>query len=162
MKKRVYGRKLSRGSGARRALFRSLIRALVSEGSIVTTEAKAKIIKQYLEKMVSLAKRGGVSRRRRVFSTLGNDRKTTDSLFNIIAPAFGDRKGGYLRITKLPRRRGDAAKIARLEWVKEVIKSGEKKVDTTKKEGKKTETTKKPRIRLPRRKSSESKKTNKK
>ncbi|MCH7640659.1 50S ribosomal protein L17 [Patescibacteria group bacterium] len=120
MKKRVFGRKFSRGSGGRRALFRSLIRALVSEGSIVTTLSKAKTVRHKTEKMVSLTKKGGVEARRRVYSLLGNDRDTTDSLFDKIAPNFKDRAGGYLRIVKLPSRRGDAVGMARLEWVKEI------------------------------------------
>ena len=121
MKKRVFGRKFSRGSGGRRALFRSLIRALVSEGSIVTTQSKAKTVRHQTEKIVSLTKKGGVEARRRVYSLLGNDRDTTDRLFKKIAPNFKDRAGGYLRIVKLPSRRGDAAGMARLEWVKEIV-----------------------------------------
>ncbi|MFV1916959.1 MAG: 50S ribosomal protein L17 [Patescibacteria group bacterium] len=123
MKKRVYGRKFSRGSGARRALIRSLIRGLVTEGSIVTTESKAKTMRRQAEKMVNLAKKGDIHGRRRVHAQLGNDRTVTEGLFNKIAPNFKDRVGGYLRIVKLPKRRGDGARMARVEWVKEISES---------------------------------------
>ncbi len=136
MKKRVYGRKFSRGQGARRALFRGQIAALVSEGKIVTTKAKAKTIQKQIEKMVNHAKDKSIVKRRHVYAILGNDRKTSDDLFNKIAPLFSDRVGGYTRIINLPARRGDAAEVARLEWVKETRTSDEDK----KKESKNVET----------------------
>lgn len=120
MKKRIKGRKFSRGSGARRALFRALIRAQVAHGRIVTTKVKAKVVQKQIDKLVNLAKDGSVFKRRKVYAVLGNDRKTTDDLFLKIAPIFSDRVGGYTRIVNLPRRRGDAAEMARLEWVKEI------------------------------------------
>ena len=116
MKKRVLGRKFSRGQGARRALFRSLIRAMVSSGSIKTTKAKAKTIQREMDRVINMAKPGGVTAQRRVYAKLGNDKKTTKALFENIVPVFGGRTGGYTRITNLPRRRGDAAEMARLEW----------------------------------------------
>jgi len=156
MRKRVYGTKLSRGSGARRALFRSLIRALVSEGSIVTTQVKAKTMKPQAEKMVNLAKKGTIQSRRRVYSIMGNDRVTVDSLFKNVAPVFKDRLGGYTRIIKLSRRRGDAAEMARIEWVKEIAviskyekKGKKKKVSKKGEDEKKTTKSKKLRIKLP-------------
>lgn len=120
MKKRILGRKFSRGQGARRALFRSLIRALVSNGSIETTKAKAKTIQREVGRVVNMAKTGGVSAQRRVYAKLGNDKKTTKGLFEKVVPVFDGRTGGYTRIINLPRRRGDAAEMARLEWVEEI------------------------------------------
>ena len=133
MKKRVYGRKFSRGQGARKALFRSLLRALVAEGSIVTTKAKAKTVQKKAEKILNLAKDKNIAKRRQVYAILGNDRMTTDKLFEKIAPQFVDRVGGYTRIIHLPRRRGDLAEIARLEWAKEIGLSVKDKSDKSKK-----------------------------
>ena len=126
MKKRVYGRKLSRERDSRRALFRSLIRALVEYGKITTTKAKAKAIQASTDKLVNLSKQGSISAKRRLYALLGNDKKTTKTLLEKIAPAFSDRKGGYTRMITLPRRRGDAAEIARIEWVKSIIETTEK------------------------------------
>nr|AKQ03484.1 50S ribosomal protein L17 [uncultured Microgenomates bacterium Rifle_16ft_4_minimus_38077] len=128
MKKRVKGRKLSRGQGARRALVRALTSSLVSEGKIITTYAKAKVISGQIDKLVNLAKRSSVGRNRRIYGLLGNDRKTLDGLKKTIVPLFSDRKGGYTRIVNLPNRRGDSAPMARIEWVKEIAKSDEKEV----------------------------------
>ncbi|TSC59829.1 MAG: LSU ribosomal protein L17P [Parcubacteria group bacterium Gr01-1014_107] len=128
MIKRVKGRKLSRGQGARRALVRALISALVSEGKIITTYAKAKVVSGYIDKLVNLAKRSSVGRNRRIYGLLGNDRKTLDGLKKTIVPLFSDRRGGYTRIVNLPSRRGDAAPMARIEWVKEIAKSDEREV----------------------------------
>ena len=137
MKKRVLGRKFSRGQGARRALFRSLIRALVFHGSIETTKAKAKTIQREVGRVINMAKVGGVSAQRRVYAKLGNDNKTTKALFEKIAPVFDGRTGGYTRIIALPRRRGDAAEMARLEWVEE-IKSNSSRASSTGRRGKKS------------------------
>ncbi|MBU0572531.1 50S ribosomal protein L17 [Patescibacteria group bacterium] len=159
MKKRVYGRKLSRERDTRRALFRALIRALVKYDKITTTKAKAKAIQGDVDKLVNLAKDGSIQTQRRLFASLGNDKETTKALVEKIAPVFTERKGGYTRIVNLPRRRGDAAEIVRMEWVKpipekeEKIKSkkksngksvaSKKKGETTKKIKKTTKTSKK-------------------
>lgn len=128
MKKKVYGRKLSRGLNARRALFRTLIRAIVMHGSIETTKAKAKAVQADIDKLVTIAKVGGVNERRRVHSHLGNDRRTTDKLFEIVKTSFSSRKSGFTRIVKLPRRKGDGAEIAKLEWTDKVKVSEKKEV----------------------------------
>jgi large subunit ribosomal protein L17 len=152
MKKRVYGRKFSRGQGARKALLRSLLRALVAEGSIVTTKAKAKTVQKKAEKILNLAKDKNIAKRRRVYAILGNDRMTTDKLFEKIAPQFEDRVGGYTRIIHLPRRRGDLAEIARLEWVKAIVSVDAKKQTKSVKESKEKNSRKRPRIKIPGRK----------
>jgi len=120
MRKRIKGIKLSRGQGARRALYRSLINALVVNGRIVTTKAKAKFISRGIDKIVNLSKETSVSGKRRLYKILGNKRSTSDRLSNVIAPLFSDRRGGYTRIINLPQRRGDSARMARIEWVKEM------------------------------------------
>jgi len=125
MKKKVFGRKLSREKDTRLALFRSLMRALVLNGKIKTTKAKAKAIQKSLEKLINLAKKGTLAARRRVYSRLGNDRKTADLIFGTILPAFSAKKSGFTRIINLPERRGDLAKMVRLEWSEEIKKKDE-------------------------------------
>lgn len=120
MNKRRFGRKLGRGQGARKALFRSLTKALVEHGSITTTKAKAKAYQSEIDKLVKLAKKGNLDARRRVYAKLGNDRLTTDKIFSDVAKAFSSRNGGYTRTVNLPRRKGDNAEIVRLEWTEEV------------------------------------------
>jgi large subunit ribosomal protein L17 len=132
MKKRVYGRKLSRERDTRRALFRALIKALVKYDKIVTTKAKAKAIQGDIDKLVNLAKNDSIQKQRRLFSVLGNDKETAKAFVKRIAPSFKERKGGYTRIINLPRRRGDAAEIVRLEWVKPMPKKEEKIKDEKK------------------------------
>jgi len=126
MKKKVYGRKLSRGLNARKALFRALIRAIVMHGSIETTKAKAKSVQADIDKLITLAKAGGLSERRRIMAHLGNDRKTTDLLIKTVKSSFSSRNSGYTRIVKLPSRKGDRAELARLEWT-DKVKVEEKK-----------------------------------
>lgn len=128
MKKKVYGRKLSRGLNARRALFRALIRAIVMHGSIETTKAKAKSVQADIDKLVTLARVGGINERRRIYAYLGNDRKTTDVLIKTVKSSFSSRKSGFTRIVKLPRRKGDGAEIAKLEWTDKVDMGNKKKV----------------------------------
>ena len=146
MKKKVYGRKLSRGSNARKALFRALIRAIVMYGSIETTKAKAKSVQADIDKLITLAKAGGLDERRRILAHLGNDRKTTDSLIKIVKSSFSSRNSGYTRIIKLPSRKGDRAELAKLEWTdkakveeKKTSKLKTKKAKNAAKEGKKPE-----------------------
>ncbi len=123
MKKRIAGRKLGRGRGARKALYRSLTKHLVEHGSITTTKAKAKSILPYVERLVKDAKRNDVSSRRKVYAALGNDRETTDALFSDIALRMKDRTGGYIKITEKPVRRGDSAKMVKISWSAERVES---------------------------------------
>ena len=109
-------RKLGRNSSARKALFRSVIVALVSQERIQTTETKAKEISGLAEKLITLAKRGDLHARRQVLSAIV-DEEATRKLFDVIAPKYTDRPGGYTRILKLGNRRGDAAPMAILELV---------------------------------------------
>lgn len=134
MIKRVFGRKLSRGRDARRALFRSLIRALVISGKITTTKAKAKAIQGMIDSLVSKASSKGIFERREVLAELGNDREVTDSIFNKIAPAFAGRKSGFTRLIPLPPRKGDMAEMVRMEWVDKVEISDKAQVTSNKKE----------------------------
>jgi len=128
MRKMVFGRKFSRGKKAREALLRSLIRAIVVSGKITTTAAKAKAVSGQIDKLITLAKESSLAGRRRVLAYLGNDRETVDIIFNSVVRAFDGRESGFTRIVPLPPRRGDAAKMARIEWVEKVIVAGAVKV----------------------------------
>ena len=110
-------RKFKRDKDERRALLRSLATALIKHGKINTTEAKAKELRPYLEKMVSRARKGDtLASRRLIISRLGNKEMTT-RLFKDIAPKYRERPGGYTRVIKLGSRGGDGAKVARIEFV---------------------------------------------
>lgn len=130
MKNKVYGKKLSRSTTARRALMRSLVKALVLHGSIATTKAKAVFLKRNVEKLIVIAKRDNIAARRRVLSKLGNDSVTTDKLFDLTKKVFSQRNGGFTRVVNLPRRRGDSAQISQIEWSVTPLKEEEKKNKT--------------------------------
>ncbi len=138
MRKMVFGKKLSRGKKGREALLRSLVRAIIVSGKVVTTKAKAKATIGQIDKLITLAKKQTLDSRRRVLAFLGNDRKTTEGLVNTLTPSFSSRNSGYTRIVLLPSRKGDNAQMARLEWVDEIKeeKKEEKVTKTTKKTAK--------------------------
>jgi large subunit ribosomal protein L17 len=114
MKHLKNNRKFGRKSNQRDALLQSLAISLINKGKIKTTEAKAKELRPYLEKIVTRAKVDSVFSRRLVRSRLGVDNK---KLFTEIAPNYKDRKGGYTRITKLGIRPSDGSSIAQIEFV---------------------------------------------
>ena len=95
---------------------RSLAVALVKSEKIKTTEAKAKELRPFIEKMLTKAREANLANRRAVASKIGII--STKKLFDKIAPKFKDTKGGYTRISKLPPRKGDASKMAVIEFVK--------------------------------------------
>ncbi|EKE13553.1 MAG: 50S ribosomal protein L17 [uncultured bacterium] len=136
MNKKVFGRKLSRSRPAREALFTSLAKALIINGKIVTTRAKAKAVTPDVEKMVTLARKSGITSRRKVMSMLDNSREEVNILFADIAKAFSERTSGFTRIISLPKRRGDNAQMVRLEWT-EKIGNANQKLETGKKASKK-------------------------
>jgi large subunit ribosomal protein L17 len=108
------GKKLGRNTSHRRALLRNLVTSLVMEERIETTIPKAKAMRQHVEKMITLGKRGDVNARRQAASYLMT-RESVDKLFETIAPRFGDRNGGYLRIVRTGFQRGDGAEKAYIE-----------------------------------------------
>jgi large subunit ribosomal protein L17 len=110
-------RKFGRTSNQRRALLKSLALALITHGRIETTEAKAKELRPYVEKLVTKAKDNSIASKRLVVSRLMNRKEESAKLFDEIAPKYKDQKGGYTRIMKLPQRQGDAAKMALIEFV---------------------------------------------
>jgi len=111
-------RKLGRVTKQRTALLRSLAISLVKHGKIKTTEAKAKELRPYIEKLVTRGKSDTVASRRLASSRLGSGGdQAVKKLFEVIAPKYKEREGGYTRITKLPRRMDDGAEIAIIEFV---------------------------------------------
>src|SRR6188472_2555847 len=116
MRHRVGGRKLQRTSSHRAALFRNMAAALIKHEQITTTTAKAKELRPYVEKLVTLAKKGGLSNRRIAHSRI-MDEAQERKLFEVIGPRYADRNGGYTRVIKAGIRSSDAAPIAVIEFV---------------------------------------------
>ncbi|MBF0518378.1 MAG: 50S ribosomal protein L17 [Nitrospirae bacterium] len=116
MRHKVAARHFNRTANQRKALFRSLLVALIEYERIETTVTKAKAIKGMAEKMVTLGKRGDLHAKRIAFSDVPC-RKTVAKLFSDIAPRFSARNGGYLRIIKTRRRLKDQAELAVIEFV---------------------------------------------
>ena len=116
MRHRVGHRKLQRTSSHRTALFRNMAAALIKHEQITTTTAKAKELRPYVEKLVTLAKKGGLSNRRLAQSRLMDDAQL-QKLFDVIAARYADRNGGYIRIIKAGIRKNDAAPISIIEFV---------------------------------------------
>ncbi len=117
MRHRVAGRRLSRSSGHRRALFRNLVTDLLNYEKITTTEAKAKEVRSLAEQMITLGKEGGLHSRRQALSFIF-DEKVVDKVFTDLASRYAERPGGYTRITKIGPRLGDGAPMAQLELIK--------------------------------------------
>lgn len=116
MRHRVGGRKLQRTSSHRAALFRNMAAALIKHEQITTTVPKAKELRPYVEKLVTLAKKGGLSNRRLAHARLLDDTQLV-KLFEVLAERYKDRAGGYTRVIKAGIRASDAAPIAIIEFV---------------------------------------------
>lgn len=129
MRHRVAGKRLSRDTGQRKALRLALAIGLLKHGRIQTTEAKADFVRGHVERLITLAKRGlakadatknpqvAVHARRIAASRLNNDRVLVQKLFDVIAPVYKDRPGGYTRVYKMGPRKGDNAPVVLLELV---------------------------------------------
>ena len=116
MRHRVGGRKLGRTSSPRTALFRNMAAALIKHEQITTTLPKAKELRPYVEKLITLAKKGQLSHRRLAHARLLDDSQLT-KLFDVLAPRYADRNGGYTRVIKAGLRTSDAAPMAIIELV---------------------------------------------
>jgi large subunit ribosomal protein L17 len=116
MRHRVGGRKLQRTSAHRLALFRNMSAALIKHEQITTTVAKAKELRPYIEKLITLAKKGGLSNRRLAHAKLLDDAQLI-KLFDVIAARYADRNGGYTRVIKAGIRLSDASPMAIIEFV---------------------------------------------
>ena len=116
MRHRKSGRKLGRKAAHRKALMANLAMALISNKKIKTTDPKAKELRSFIEPLITFAKKGDVHSRRQVFKYISH-KPTVRELFNVIAPSFSERNGGYTRITKLGFRDNDCAPISTIEFV---------------------------------------------
>ena len=110
------GRQLSRNSSHRWAMMRNLITALLREEKIRTTDPKAKELRRWVERVITLGKAGSLHARRQALSIV-QDKAVVRKLFDTIGPRFKDRPGGYTRIIKIGIRRGDAAQMSVIELV---------------------------------------------
>ena len=109
--------KLSRDAGHRKALIRNLCAQVLQHERVETSQAKAKVIKPEVEKLITLAKRGDLHARRQALSELNQDKFVVHKLFEEIAPRYADRNGGYTRILKLGPRHSDSTEMVYLELV---------------------------------------------
>ena len=123
MRKRFKGKKLNRNAAQRKALYRSLMMALVKNGQIKTTLAKAKAVRPQIEKLITVAREGDLSARRRLLKSVPQKEIVT-KMIEEIGPRFKNRPGGYLRIVKLGPRSSDQTEMARLELVGEEVAEG--------------------------------------
>jgi large subunit ribosomal protein L17 len=118
MAHRIDGRKLGRPTDHRLALFRNLVTDLLRHEKIITTEAKAKEVRGFAERMITLGKRGDLHSRRQALRFV-YDKRVVEKLFGDFAQRYAARPGGYSRIVKLGPRQGDGARMAQLELVGE-------------------------------------------
>lgn len=116
MRHRKKGRQLSRTRSHRKATLRNLATSLFQHGRIETTTAKAKELRPFAERLITLARRGDVHSRR-LAATKISDREVLGKLFDDIAPRYAERPGGYTRVLKLGNRKGDAAEMSLIELV---------------------------------------------
>ncbi len=114
MRHRKVGRRLSRTASHRKAMLRNMATSLFRHDGVVTTVAKAKELRPFAERLITLARRGDLHARRQVERYI-KDRAVSGRLFGEIGARFADRQGGYTRIIKLGHRSGDGAELARIE-----------------------------------------------
>lgn len=145
MRHRLEGRKFGREKAHRTSLFRNLVKSMIvsPQGRIETTEAKAKSLRSYVDRLITYAKKDTVAARRLAYSVLGN-RTLVKKLFDEVAPQMAGRNGGYTRILKTGYRKGDSAPMAIIEFVKVSDHEDKKHEDKKAKGTKKTKTVKKP------------------
>jgi len=115
MRHRVAGRKLSRHTQHRKLMFRNILVSLLQHERIKTTLAKAKELRGWADRLISLGKKGTLHARRQAFALL-RDEGVVKKLFEEIVPRFKDREGGYTRIYKMGWRQGDGAPLSLIEW----------------------------------------------
>jgi large subunit ribosomal protein L17 len=116
MRHKVAGRKFDRDSAHRRAMYRNLVTDILRHEKIMTTEPKAKEIRGFVERMITLGKKGKLADRRRAASFI-LDEQVVSKVFDELATRYADRPGGYTRVVKIGPRLGDGAPMAKLELV---------------------------------------------
>jgi len=141
MRHRNAGFKLGRNTSHRRALLRNLVTSVIVEDRVETTVAKAKAVRPHVEKMITLGKKGDVHSRRQALSFLTTD-EAVARLFDTVAPRYGDRNGGYLRIVRTGFQKGDGAEKAFIELLgaeKQLDEKRQKRADIKAKKRKELE-----------------------
>jgi large subunit ribosomal protein L17 len=131
MRHRKAGNKLGRNTSHRRALLRNLVTSVIIEDRVETTVAKAKAVRPLIEKMITLGKKGDLHSRRQALAFMMTDTSVT-RLFETVAPRYGDRQGGYLRIVKTGFQKGDGAEKAFIELLgaeKQLAEKQQKRAD---------------------------------
>jgi len=126
MRHRNAGTKLGRNTSHRRALLRNLTTSVIVEDRVETTVAKAKAVRPHIEKMITLGKKGDLHSRRQALSYLMTD-ASVDRLFDVVAPRYSDRQGGYLRIVRSGFRKGDGGEKAFIELLGAEVQLDEKR-----------------------------------
>ena len=117
MRHQKAGRKLNRTASHRKAMFANMAASLITHEQIVTTLPKAKDLRPIVEKLVTIAKKGGLAARRQLASELQNNEIAAKKLFDVLAPRYQARAGGYTRVLKAGFRHGDSAPVAVIEFV---------------------------------------------
>ena len=110
-------RKLGRESRIRRSILAGITKDVIMNEAVVTTEARAKEVRKFVDKMITYGKDGSLVARRKALAFLHNDKAVVSKIFNELAPRYAERNGGYTRIIKLKERKGDDALTVRLELV---------------------------------------------
>ena len=110
-------RKLGRETRIRRSILAGLTKDVIMNGYVVTTEARAKEVRKFVDKMITYGKDGSLVARRKALAFLHNDNEVVSKVFNELAKTYETRNGGYIRIIKLKERRGDDALEVKLELV---------------------------------------------
>lgn len=135
MRHQISGRKLGKDTSERLAMFRNMAASLIRHGRITTTLSRAKELRCFAERLVTLGKKNTLHAKRQAFDFL-RQRDIVKKLFAEVAPAFSSRHGGYTRIYRLGARVGDAAKTAVIEYLSEVLAPVVTKKDKSKKDKK--------------------------
>lgn len=134
MRHKKSGKKIGRNTNQRKALFRSLISSLLLNEEIRTTETKAKVVKRLVDKLIAKAKKGSLHVRRQILAFIPN-KKAVNKLVDDIAPRFKNKVSGFTKFSRLGRRRGDNALLAKLE----LVEKKQEEEDSKKGRGKKVD-----------------------
>ncbi len=110
-------RKLSRETHKRRSILAGLSKTVILNGSVITTEARAKEVRKFVDKLITYGKKGTLVSRRKALAFVHNDNEVVGKVFNELATKYKDRNGGYTRIIKITERNGDDALQVKLELV---------------------------------------------
>ncbi len=110
-------RKINRDTKKRRSILSGLTKTVIMNERVETTDERAKEVRKFVDKMITYAKKGDLTSRRKALAFLENDTEAVKKLFDVLAPKYADRNGGYTRIIKLKERIGDDALIVSLELV---------------------------------------------